>query len=132
MRAQFFTDGPAEIDSEVAVEAFASAIATVATEDFYCVMDGGALTTRYEGIDGLRDGWADFTGAFATISIEPGELFEFEGGLLEHVRLVGRPEGADAQVPQDAAAVWRIRGEELACVEFHLDRGRARESAGLG
>ena len=34
-------------------------------------MDGGALTTTYEGLEGLRAGWRDFLGAFETISIHP-------------------------------------------------------------
>ncbi len=132
LRAQFFLGKPGEpVPSGTIVDAFAVAIGRVATEDFHCVMDGGALTTRYEGIDGLREGWADFLGAFETIMIEPGETFEAADGLLEHVRLIGRPKGIDAEVQQDGAAVWRFRGDRVACVEFHLDRERARESAGL-
>lgn len=132
LRSSFFTHGPRQaIDSDAAVAAFAGAISRFAAQDFYCVMDGGALTTRYEGIDGLREGWNDFLGAFETILIESGEVFDTEDGLLEHVRLVGKPEGTDGEIAQDAAAVWRVRGDELTCVEFHLDRDRARVSAGL-
>lgn len=132
IRADFFTDWPLEsIDSEAVVDAFAGAIEKVATDDFVCIMDGGALTTRYEGIEGLRQGWADFLGAFETIRIEPGEMFEIEDGVLEYVELTGKPAGVDADVDQAGAAVWRMRGDRLACVEFHIDRGRARASAGV-
>ena len=133
IRVDFFTDGPfEEIDSDAAVGAFVSAIEKIATDDFVCIMDGGALTTRYEGIEGLREGWSDFLGAFETITIEPGEMTETEDGILEYVHLTGKPEGVDADVEQDGAAVWRMRGDQLACVEFHMDRARARASAGVG
>ena len=133
IRVDFFTDGPIEsIDSPAAVNAFVGAIEKIATDDFICVMDGGALTTRYEGIEGLREGWRDFLGAFETIKIEPGEMMEIDDGMLEYVRMTGRPVGVDAEVDQDGAAVWRMRGEKLVCVEFHIDRARARASAGVG
>ncbi len=35
------------------------------------------------------------------------------------------------EVEQPSAAVWKFRDGLLARVEFHLDRERARESAGL-
>ena len=132
IRSDFFTEGPIEtIDSAAAVEAFVGTISKVASDDFVCVMDGGALTTRYEGIDGLREGWSDFLGAFETIAIEPGEMFEIEDGVLEYVQMTGKPVGVDANVDQPGAAVWRMRGDQIACVEFHIDRARARASAGV-
>lgn len=132
IRAEFFTGGPAQpIDSEAVADAFARAISKVAADDFYCLMAGGALTTRYEGIDGLRLGWRDFLGAFDTVTIAPGEIFDSPDGLLEFVHLSGRPSGVDAEIEQDGAAVWRVRDAKVVCVEFHLDRGQARESAGL-
>jgi hypothetical protein len=132
IRVDFFTDGPIEsIDSGAAVDAFVGAIAKIATDDFVCVMDGGALTTRYEGIERLREGWSDFLGAFETIKIEPGEMMETDDGMLEYVCMTGKPAGVDAEVDQAGAAVWRMRGDRLACVEFHIDRARARASAGV-
>ena len=132
IRTEFFTGGPARpVDSDAVADKFALAISKVATDDFYCVMDGGALTTRYEGIDGLRVGWRDFLGAFETVTITPGEIFDSDDGLLEFVHLSGRPKGIEAEVEQDGAAVWRVRDEKIVCVEFHIDRTRARQSAGL-
>jgi len=54
-------------------DAFVTTLAPVATEDFVCLMEGGALTTEYRGLEGLREGWTDFLGAFETISITPEE-----------------------------------------------------------
>jgi hypothetical protein len=120
------------IDREGGLDEFAQAVGALATEDFFCVMDGGALTTRYEGIEGLRAGWMDFMGAFETIVIEPGEVTRIGDSVLEFVRLRGKPKGIDGEVQQDAAAVWRLRGDQLEGVEFHLDRARARASAEAG
>jgi len=131
IRRDFYTGQDGALGSEAAVEAFASTIGRFAADDIVCVMDGGALTTRYEGANGVRDGWRDFLSAFETIRIVPGEIAETADGLLEYVHLVGRLVGTDTDVEADAAAVWRIRGDKLAVVEFHMDRARARASAGL-
>jgi hypothetical protein len=45
--------------------------------------------------------------------------------------MTGKPVGVTAQVDSAGAAVWRVRGDQLASVEFHLDRARARASAGI-
>jgi hypothetical protein len=131
IRAEFFAGRAGAIDSEAAAEAFAEAIAKVASDDFVCTMDGGGLTRTWEGVDGVRSAWRDFLGGFESIEITPGEMFEFENGVLEYVHLTGRPAGTDADIQQDAAAIWRLHGDRLASVEFHIDRGRARASAGV-
>jgi len=131
IRRDFFAGQEGALDSDAAVEAFGSTIAKVATDDFACIMDGGALTTRYEGIEGVRAGWRDFLAAFEAIRIVPGEVIETDDGLLEYVHLVGRPVGIEAEIQQEGAAVWRLRGDRLALVEFHTDRERARASAGV-
>jgi len=131
IRADFFAGQRDALDKEEAADAFARAVASVATADFTCVMAGGALTTTYEGVEGVRDGWNDFLNAFEQIKIIPGQVFETEDGVLEFVQLIGRPVGIDADIEQDAAAVWRVRDGGLAMVEFHIDRDAARASAGL-
>lgn len=114
-------------------EAFVAVLAPVAADDFVCVMDGGALTTEYRGMDGLREGWTDFLGAFETISITPEEAHETPDGraVAEFVRLRGRPLGADGEIEEEGGAVWRVRDGRLSAVEFHLDRAAALRSAGL-
>jgi hypothetical protein len=124
-------DFGADLDTATIVDGFVAIIEPHATDDFECVMDGGALVTRYEGLDGLRTGWTDFLGGFETLAIEPGEVRERDGAVLEFVRLTGRPKGVTASIEADAAAVWRLRDGKLAAVEFHMDRERAMRSAGL-
>jgi hypothetical protein len=114
-------------------DTFVDTLAPHATDDFSSLMEGGALTTRYEGLEGLRAGWQDFLEAFDEIEIVPGELRESPSGdaVVEFVRLVGKPRGVSAAIDQDAAAVWRLRDSKLSGVEFHIDRAAALRAGGL-
>jgi ketosteroid isomerase-like protein len=122
-----------ELQAADVADAFVTALAPVATEDFVCLMEGGALTTEYRGLEGVREGWTDFLGAFETISITPGEARENADGTVvaEFVRLRGRPLGADGEIEEEGGAVWRVRDGRLSAVEFHLDRKAVLRSAGL-
>jgi hypothetical protein len=133
IREDFPIELAADHSSEDVVEGFPAAIAPLATDDFVCVMDGGVLTTTYEGIDGLRRGWADFLGAFDSIAIEPQEMRETPDSecVVEFVHITGHPKGTSGEIEQDASAVWRWREDRLAAVEFHIDRASALRSAGL-
>ena len=86
VRARFSIEGSFETDLEAdeTADAFVTAIAPFAAEDFACVMAGGALTTTYAGLEGLREGWRDFLGAFETHRHPPG------GGARERRRGVRR------------------------------------------
>ncbi len=108
-------------------------IAPYVTEDFTCVMNGGAMITEHSGVEGLREGWTDFTAAFETIGIQPGELRRGADGesVVEFVRLVGKPVGADGEVEQPAAAVWFLREGRLRRVEFFIDQAAALRAGGL-
>jgi ketosteroid isomerase-like protein len=135
VRSGFSLEGlfEGQLEAEQAAEAFVTAIAPLATDDFVCVMDGGALTATYEGLDGLREGWRDFLGAFETIRIHPEAVYESADSdcVAEFVRLTGRPKGVAADVDQEAAAVWRLREGRLCRVEFHMDRSSALRSADI-
>lgn len=123
-----------DMDAEAAADAFVASIAPIATDDFTCVMDGGALTTTYDGLEGLRAGWRDFLGAFDTISIHPEDEIHLGGDgqcVVEFVRLTGKPKGVDAELEESGAGLWHFRDGKLATVEFHLDRGRALKAAGV-
>jgi len=137
LRARFGAEGAfgKELTVEEVMDGFVSIIEPIATDDFYCVMDGGALTTRYEGIDGMRAGWADFLGAFETLKIDPVDMVaEAPDGrsVVEFVVLSGKPKGIDARIEANGAGVWHLHEDgRLAAVEFHMDRDRAVRAAGL-
>jgi hypothetical protein len=121
------------IPAESLIDGLADGIAPHTAPDFTCTMYGGALTTTYQGVEGLRTGWSDFLSAFETLQIVPGEIRDSADrtAAVEFVHLRGKPRGANGEIEQDAAAVWHFGPEGLFAVEFHLDRERALRSAGL-
>lgn len=133
LRSDFEAEsGDRRLARETGADAFVETIAPHATDDFTCVMNAGALTTTYEGLEGLREGWRDFLSAFETMEIVPGELHESAGGdVVEFVRLIGTPVGTTAELDEPAAALWRIRDSRVAGVEFHIHRAEALRAAGL-
>lgn len=134
IRRDYFRDeGSAEIDGVAAARVFADCVADLATDDFTVIMDGGAMTTTYEGREGMLAGWSDFLAPFETIRIRPEEVLEAPGGecAVEFVRLNGQPRGTSAEIEHEAAAVWRVREGLVRQVEFHMSRQAALRSAGI-
>lgn len=131
--AMFAERGSAAVDGPDAARRFAEIVAASASPDFTVTMSGGAMTTTYDGRDGFAAGWADFVAPFDSISIVPEQVRENDAGdcVVEFVHLVGRPKGTDAEIDQDAAAVWRVRDGRLVAVEFHMDRDAALRSGGI-
>jgi ketosteroid isomerase-like protein len=135
MRAAFA--GAGALDSprpaDELVEALAEAIGRRTAPGFTCTMNGGALTTTYEGVEGLRSGWQDFLAGFETLQISPEEIRDGADGktAVEFVRLIGTPRGARGEVEQNAAAVWRLGDGGVEAVEFYLDRAAALRAGGL-
>ena len=121
------------IPSEQLIDGLASAIEPLTTPGFTCTMNGGAMTTRYTGVEGLREGWRDFLSAFETLEIVPGEIRDSADrtAAIEFVRLRGKPRGASGEIEHEGAAVWRLGENGLAAVDFHLDRDEALRAGGL-
>lgn len=118
-------------DTGTAGEAFAQAFAPVAAPDLECLMAGGALSTEYSGIDGLRSGWGDFLAAFEGARIEFEEMVTQGDWVVDMVLLTTRPRGSEATIEQRGAAAFRFSDGLLTRVEFHLDRSAALRSAGI-
>ena len=134
IRRDYFADeGAVEIDGLEAARVFADAVARNAAEDFTVIMDGGAMTTRYEGRDGMFAGWSDFIAPFETIRILAEEMIPApqDDCVVEFVRLTGRPRGTPAAIEHEAAAVWRVHEGLVRQVEFHMSRQAALRSAGI-
>lgn len=130
---QVFTDESGESRIFSDPEVFVRTIEPHATDDFSALMNGGALTTHYEGVEGLRAGWADFLAAFDTIQVLPGEMRVGADGacVVEFVNLKGKPAGIDSAIDQPASAVWRLRDGRIHAVEFIIDQKEALRAAGL-
>jgi ketosteroid isomerase-like protein len=87
-----------------------------------------SFSTDFEDIDGLRDVWADWLGAFASVRIQIEEVEDVGDNVLTFVMQTGTTRHG-VEVAQPSAAVWKFRDGLLARVEFHLDREKAIASA---
>jgi ketosteroid isomerase-like protein len=87
------------------------------------------FTTEFEGREGLLETWGDWLETFARVRLEMEAVEEIGDNVLTFVNQVGTTRhGVDVEQP--SAAVWKFRDGKLIRVEFHLDRERARASAG--
>ncbi len=113
-------------------EILAAAIAPIAAPDLTVLMAGGALSTEYSGVDGLRAGWNDFLSAFeGGARVEFEELVAAGDWVVDMVRITARPKGAGATIREAAAAAFKFSDGLLTRVEFHLDRAAALRAAGV-
>jgi ketosteroid isomerase-like protein len=91
----------------------------------------GMPTGRYEGVEGLVEGWRDWLGPSSSYELEVEELVD--GGEVVvsfvHVRAITARDGVS--VEHRPAAVWTVREGRVARVAFYLDREAAIEDAGL-
>jgi ketosteroid isomerase-like protein len=118
--------GPRRLEIEAALR-------EVAHPDVECVMVGPdpAFSSEARGIEGFVERWTDWLSPFERWRIELEDVVESEDRIVTLIRQFGTPTGSTAEVENAGAAVWFIRDERLARVEFHLDRELAMRSAGL-
>jgi ketosteroid isomerase-like protein len=113
------------------IDAMIERLAPIGDPNVITVMHGpdDSFVSRYEGLDGLREGWADWLDSFARVR------FEFEGvevvgdNVITLGRQIGTTRTGGVEVEQASAAVWKFRDGRIAQVEFHLDRAKAHASA---
>jgi hypothetical protein len=101
----------------------------VADPELKARLDGGAITTEYTGIDGLRRGWEDFLRSFETVRIQFEEMVEVGDAVVDMVTVIGVPKGTELEVEQPAGAVFEFDRGRLIRVELHLDRDEALRRA---
>jgi ketosteroid isomerase-like protein len=88
-----------------------------------------SFSTEFQGRDGLQATWADWLETFQRVTLELEEVFETGENVVTFVNQTGTTRHGVA-VEQPSAAVWKFRNGKLVRIEFHLDRERARASAG--
>jgi ketosteroid isomerase-like protein len=126
--APIFGEAEREVD-EALIDDLIAAIARVAAPRVTGSMTADdSFSTDFEDIDGLRDVWADWLGAFASIRIGIEEVQEIGDNVLTLVVQTGTTRHG-VEVAQPSAAVWKFRDGLLTRVEFHLDREKALASA---
>ena len=104
----------------------------IAWPDLEIAMVGpGGFTGVFHGVDGFREAWDDWLGAFDRYTVEIQELRERGEQLVALARHEATPKGTEASVEGAAAAVMTFREGRLARIEFNLDPEAALRAAGL-
>jgi ketosteroid isomerase-like protein len=128
--ASVFGDGQMDIDAAL-IDRWIEALGPITADDVEMLMQGTdeAFVGRYEGFDGLRAGWADWLATFERVRLEIQSVEEIGDNVLTDARQIGVTRHGEVEIEQPSAAVWKFRHEQIARVEFHLDRDKARRSA---
>src|SRR5262245_11591735 len=93
-------------------------------------LSGGAITTEYAGVEGLRRGWDDFLRSFESVRIQFDDIIEVgDAVVVDLVTVIGVPRGTRLELEQPGAAVFEFEAERLVRVELHLDRDEALRRA---
>ena len=126
--APAFSAVETEVD-EALIERMIEAIAPLAADDVVGTMSAmGTVERPFEGLDGLRELWADWLGTFERIRFEMEGVEQIGDNVFTLARQVGTTRhGVDVEQP--SAAVWKFRDGLIVRVEFHLDREAALRSA---
>ena len=128
MRAGF----GAEPGSAAAGDRLVEVIRPLADPSLKARLGGGAISTEYVGIEGLRRCWEDFLRSFETVRIRFEDMVEVgDDVVVDMVTVIGVPKGTELEIEQPAAAIFEFDRGRLVRVEYHLDRDEAlRRAAG--
>jgi ketosteroid isomerase-like protein len=127
-------DVVATLEDEEAGKRIRARLATLAAPDFETVMVGPDYQQarfEFEGPDGFREAWLDWTSAFESYAIEIEEMIEAGDRVVSLVAMSGTTKTGGAEIPSPGAAVWTVVDGRVRRVEFHLDRDVALRAAGL-
>lgn len=125
-----FGEGELDVD-EALIRRIGHSLDAISIDEITGSMIGDTtFSTEFEGREGLLSTWSDWLETFTRVTLELEAVEEIGENVLMFVNQVGTTRhGVD--VKQPSAAVWKFRDGKLVRVEFHLDRERARDSAGL-
>jgi ketosteroid isomerase-like protein len=130
-------DVVATLADETALGPIRETLSELVDPEFECVMVAPDYVGRrgrrtYRGPNGFIEAWRDWLEAYATYTIEIGELTVGpEGRVLTLGTQRGTTRTGGVEVSEPAAAVWTLRGGKLVRAEFHLDPDAARRAAGV-
>jgi hypothetical protein len=90
------------------------------------------MQQEHSGLEGLRTGWRSWLEPWDRYLITIDEWVDAgEGKVLVLVSSMARMRGTDVEVPQSAAALYRIEQGKVVKLSFYLDQEQARRDAGL-
>jgi ketosteroid isomerase-like protein len=127
-------DVVAALDDDETDRRIRQTLAELAQPDFEVAMVGpGYLPEPLDriGADGFREAWLDWTSPFESFQIEIERVIDAGDRVVSLVRQTGRTKTGGVEIEAAAAAVWTIRDGKLTRVEFHLDREKALQAAGV-
>jgi ketosteroid isomerase-like protein len=127
-------DVVAALDDDETDRRIRQTLAELAQPDFEVAMVGpGYLPEPLDriGVEGFRDAWVDWTSPFESFQIEIERVIDAGDRVVSLVRQTGKTKTGGVEIEAAAAAVWTIRDGKLTRVEFHLDREKALQAAGV-
>jgi uncharacterized protein len=86
---------------------------------------------EFNGLDGFRDAWRDWTSPFEAYRIEVEEMIDAGDRVVSLVAMTGTTRTGGAEITAPGAAVWTVVDGRVRRVEFHIDRDLALRAAGL-
>jgi ketosteroid isomerase-like protein len=127
-------DVVAALDDDEEDRRIRQTLAELAEPDFEVVMVGPDYlpqAAERAGPDGFREAWVDWTSPFESFRIEIERVLDAGDHVVSLVRQTGKTKTGGVDIEATAAAVWTIRDGKLTRVEFHLDREKALQAAGV-
>ena len=92
----------------------------------------GVPEIRYQGVDGLADGWRDWLEPFESYWLEIEDFVDAgDDDVLILVRVSARTKRDGVLVEHSPAAICTAREGKIVKIRFYLDRDHAREAAGV-
>jgi ketosteroid isomerase-like protein len=125
--------GPDGLIPAESAEQVLEVLREIAEPDFICRMVGPdvSFVAEQSGPEGFIAAWGEWTSPFEEYRIEVERTIDAGDNLVDFVRQTAVTTRGGVPVETRGAGVWTFRDGRLAKAEFHLDRERALEAAGL-
>ena len=92
----------------------------------------GIPEVRYQGVEGLAEGWRDWLAPYESYWLEIEKLIDAgEDDVMVPVRVSARTKRDGVLIEHSPAAIFTVRDGKIVRVRFYLDRDHARKVAGL-
>jgi ketosteroid isomerase-like protein len=90
------------------------------------------MEQEFHGIDGLRQGWGVWMQPWEEFRVTVEDLIDAGNGtVLVLASAIGLMRGTGAKLPQEVAALSRVKDGRIVEVGYYLDQAQARRDAGL-
>lgn len=128
------TDLVAVVDEATSDPGILDGLAPLFTADFEAVSGdiGEGLAPKGKGPAGLVSAWREWLEPWENYRVEVEDFIDVgDGRVVAMIHDRGRMRGSDAEVDIISAAIWTIRGAQIARIEFFTHRDLALAAVGL-